>query len=79
MSAAEDDGINKRVEAHKLVEALLDEIVCPWTVGLIVFDERNPKRAGYSRHLNVGIELLDFKRVALALYRSFGCKHTNVA
>ena len=55
VGAAEDNGVDVGVEAHNLVDALLDEIVGPWGVGFVVFDEGHPKGTGDAGDLDVGM------------------------
>ena len=48
MGAAEDDGINLWVEMHDLIDTLLHEIIGTRRVGLVVFYEGYPERAGHA-------------------------------
>ena len=79
MGAAEDDGIDLGVEAHDLVDTLLDEIVGSGGVGLVVLDEGYPEGAGDTRDLDVGVELADLEGVALAADGALGGEHAHVA
>ena len=49
VGAAEDDGIDFRVETHNLIYALLHEIVGTRRIGLIVFHKGHPERTGDTR------------------------------
>ena len=79
MGTAEDDGVDLRVEAHDLVDALLDKVVGSRRVGLVVFDEGHPEGTGHARYLDVGVELVDLEVVALTLDGAFGGEDANVA
>lgn len=73
-----NDGIYGRVETHELVDALLYKIVGSRTVCLVILNQGNPKRACHARDLNIGIEFLYLKPVAVAAYSSLCGKNSNM-
>ena len=79
VSTAKDEGIDLRVEAHNLIDALLDEVVGTRGVSLIIFYEGYPERASHARHGNVWVEFLDFEIVTLALDGTLGGKYADMA
>ena len=48
VGAAKDEGVDLGVEAHNLVDILLDEVVGTWGVGLVVLHEGYPERTGHT-------------------------------
>jgi len=79
VGAAEDDGVDVGVEAHELVDALLDEVVGSGRVGLVGFDDGSPQRTGYAGELDVGEQFFDFELVAAALHGAFGGQQSDVS
>ena len=79
VGTAQDDGIDLRVLGHQLVDALLDKIVGPGRVSFVILYQRYPERTGHTTDRDIGVQLLDFKIVALALDGTLGCQHTDVA
>ena len=78
MCAAEDDGVDERVETHELVDALLHEVVGTGRVGFACLHDGCPQRTSHSADGDVGEELLYLKIVRLALYGSFGGEYADV-
>ena len=71
VGATEDDGVDERILAHQLVDALLHEVVGAGRVCFAGFYYRCPKRAGNARNLNIGEEFLNLYLVRIALDCAF--------
>ena len=79
VGATEDDGVNLRILAHNLIDALLHEIVGTGGVGFIVLHQRHPEGTGHTADLDVGVQLLDLEVITLALDGSLGGEDAHVA
>ena len=79
VGAAEDDGVDVWVEAHELVDALLDEVVGSGRVGLVGFHDGCPQRTGHAGELDVGEQFLYLKFVTAALDGALGGEQSDVS
>ena len=78
MCATQNDGIDVGIAPHKLVNALLDEVIGTGTVGLVVLNQRHPERTCHTRYLDLGPQFADFKVVAVAFHGAFGGQKAHV-
>ena len=66
------------IYAHELVYTLLYEIVGSRTVCFLILNQRYPKGASYSAHLDVGIEFGYLQIITLTLDGAFGGQHAHM-
>ena len=78
MGAAKNDGVYLWIYAHELVYTLLYEIVGSRTVCFLILNQRYPKGASYSAHLDVGIEFGYLQIITLTLDGAFGGQHAHM-
>lgn len=79
MRTAQNDGVYLWIEAHQLVDALLDEVVGTRRVCLVILYQRYPERTGDTADLYVGVELVNLQVIRLTLDGSLGGKDADVA
>ena len=79
MGAAQNDGVYLWIDAQKVVDVFLYEIVGSGGVGFMVLDQRHPHRTGLACDLDVGVELGNLQFVGAAGYGALGGHDTYVA